>query len=151
MTKTNEITIQAPLYDTFSVASDLVRWPEWLAHYRYNKFLSKMPWGGIVKMAAVRDGLPTSWVSIFRIVAEDRQIQFEHLRSFLNATRGMKVIWQFDETPSGVHVRIIHEHRLRWPIIGGLVNDWVVGWFFIHNIANKTLAGLKKKMEGPAA
>ena len=148
MTKSNEIVVRAPLYDIFSVASDLERWPEWLAHYRYNRFLSKTPDGGIVKMKAVRDGLPTSWVSIYRIDAENRQMHFEHIRSFMNATRGMKVTWFFTETPEGINVRIDHIHELRWPLIGGLVNRWIVNGFFIDNIASKTLAGLKRKMEG---
>lgn len=148
MIKSNEIVINAPLYDTFSVASDLEHWPDWLSHYRYNTFLSKTPDGGIVKMKAVRDGIPTAWVSIYRIDAENRQMHFEHVKSFMNATKGMKVVWFFTETPEGVHIKIEHDHDLKWPLIGGLVNNWIVGWFFIHNIANKTLNGLKRKMEG---
>jgi len=67
MRTSNVITIRAPLYLIFSIASDLARWPDFLPHYRYNRFLSPMPWGGIVKMAAVRTGIPTSWISIYRI------------------------------------------------------------------------------------
>jgi ribosome-associated toxin RatA of RatAB toxin-antitoxin module len=147
----NEVTIQAPIYETFSVASDLERWPNFLSHYRYNKFLSKMPWGGIVKMACNRSGINTSWVSVYRIIPEEQQMHFEHVRSFMNATRGMKVVWQFTEVAGGgVHIRITHDHVLNWPVIGGVVNHLLVGRFFVHNIANKTLAGLKRHMESPA-
>ena len=147
MKTTNTITIRAPLATIFAAASDLARWPDFLPHYRYNRFLSAMPWGGIVKMSAVRSGIPTTWVSIYRVDTEHCRLHFEHLRSALNATRGMIVIWTFAETPEGVRVEISHELDLRWPLIGGLVSKYVVGLFFIHHIATLTLAGLKRKVE----
>jgi ribosome-associated toxin RatA of RatAB toxin-antitoxin module len=61
MRTVNTITIRAPLATIFATASDLARWPDFLPHYRYNRFLSAMPWGGIVKMSAVRSGIPTTW------------------------------------------------------------------------------------------
>lgn len=147
MRTSNVITIQAPLVDLFRVASDLARWPDFLSHYRYNRFLSPMPYGGIVKMAAVRTFIRTTWISTYRIDTEKRQLHFEHLRSTLNATRGMIVVWHFTETPEGVRVEITHDLHLRWPLIGGLVGKYVVGQFFIHHIASRTLAGLKRKVE----
>jgi len=147
MRTSNIITINAPLSLIFGVASNLPRWPEFLRHYRYNHFLSPMPWGGIVKMSAVRTFIPTTWISIYRIDTERRQLHFEHLRSTLNATRGMIVVWNFTETPEGVQVEITHDLDLRWPLIGGFVGKYLVGLFFIHHIASRTLAGLKRKVE----
>jgi len=147
MRTSNVITIRAPLYLIFSVASDLARWPDFLSHYRYNRFLSQMPWGGIVKMSAVRTGIPTTWISIYRIDTDKCQLCFEHLKSTLNATRGMIVVWHFTETPEGVLVEITHDLELRWPLIGGFVGKYIVGLFFIHYIATCTLAGLKRKVE----
>ena len=40
MRTSNVITIQAPLPRIFATASDLARWPDFLPHYRYNRFLS---------------------------------------------------------------------------------------------------------------
>jgi hypothetical protein len=148
MKTTNTITIRAPLPTIFATASDLARWPDFLPHYRYNRFLSPMPWGGIVKMSAGRSGIPTTWISIYRVDTEHCQLHFEHLRATLNATRGMIVIWNFTETKEGVIVEISHELDLRWPLIGGLVSKYIVGRFFIHHIATLTLAGLKRKVEG---
>jgi len=147
MRTSNVITIHGPLSTIFGLASDLPRWPEFLRHYRSNHFLSPMPWGGIVKMSAVRTFIPTTWISVYRIDAERRQLHFEHLRSTLNATRGMIVVWHFTETPEGVQVEITHDLDLRWPLIGGFVGKYIVGLFFIHHIANRTLAGLKRKVE----
>ena len=87
MRTSNVITIRAPLHVIYSVASDLARWPDFLPHYRYNRFLSPMPWGGIVKMSAVRTIIPTTWISEYRIDTEKCQLYFKHLKSTLNATR----------------------------------------------------------------
>jgi ribosome-associated toxin RatA of RatAB toxin-antitoxin module len=147
MRTSNVITIKAPTETIFAVASDLARWPDFLPHYRYNRFLSPMPWGGIVKMSAVRTIIPTTWVSVYHIDTERRELHFEHLRSAFNATKGMLVVWTFTETPEGVRVEITHDLELHWPLIGGFVNKYIVGLFFIHHIANQTLAGLKRKVE----
>jgi hypothetical protein len=147
MRTSNVITIKAPLHVIYSTASNLERWPDFLPHYRYNRFLSKMPWGGIVQMSAVRTIIPTTWISEYRIDTDKCQLYFKHLKAFLNATRGMIVIWYFTETPEGVRVEITHDLELRWPLIGGFVGKYIVGLFFIHHIATRTLAGLKRKVE----
>jgi hypothetical protein len=151
MRTTNVIVIRAPLERIFTTAADLARWPDFLSHYRYNRFLSVMPWGGIVKMSAVRSVIPTTWISEYRIEPEKPQLYFKHLRSALNATRGMEVIWHFTPTPEGVRVEITHDLDLHWPLIGGFVSKYIVGLFFIHHIASRTLAGLKRKVEGVPA
>ena len=148
MRTANVITIQAPLERIFKVASDLPRWPDFLPHYRYNRFLSTMPWGGIVKMSAVRTFIPTTWISEYRVDAEKPEMYFKHLKSALNATRGMIVVWTFTPTPEGIRVEITHDLELHWPLIGGFVSKYIVGLFFIHHIATRTLAGLKRKVEG---
>ena len=151
MRTSNVITIQAPIEAIYMEASDLARWPDFLPHYRYNRFLSKMPWGGIVKMSAVRTGIPTTWISEYRVDTEKRQLYFKHLKSAFNATRDMIVIWSFTETPEGVRVEITHDLELHWPLIGGFVAKYIVGQFFIHHIADRTLAGLKRKVESRKA
>jgi ribosome-associated toxin RatA of RatAB toxin-antitoxin module len=151
MRTSNDIVIQAPLERIFTTAADLARWPDFLSHYRYNRFLSAMPWGGIVKMSAVRSVIPTTWISEYRIEPEKPRLYFKHLRSAFNATRGMEVVWHFTPGPEGVKVEITHDLELHWPLIGGFVSRYIVGLFFIHHIASKTLAGLKRKVEASAA
>jgi ribosome-associated toxin RatA of RatAB toxin-antitoxin module len=147
MRTSNVIVINAPLERIFEVAADLPRWPDFLSHYRYNRFLSEMPWGGIVKMSAVRTIIPTTWISEYRVEREVPQLYFKHLKSACNATRGMIVVWHFTPTPEGVRVEITHDLELHWPLIGGFVAKYIVGFFFIHHIASLTLAGLKRKVE----
>ena len=110
-----------------------------------------MPWGGIVKMSAVRTFIPTTWISEYRIDTQKCQLYFKHLKSAFNATRGMEVVWHFTETPEGVRVEITHDLDLHWPLIGGFVGKYIVGLFFINHIATRTLAGLKRKVEGSSA
>ena len=144
----NVITISAPLERIFTTAADLPRWPDFLPHYRYNRFLSTMPWGGIVKMSAVRTFIPTTWISEYRVDTEKPELYFKHLKAAFNATRGMIVVWTFTRVPEGVRVEITHDLELHWPLIGGFVSKYIVGRFFIHHIATRTLAGLKRKVEG---
>ena len=148
MRTSNVITIQAPLHVIYNTAADLERWPDFLSHYRNNRNLSKMPHGGIIKMTAVRTIIPTTWISEYKIDTAKCQLYFKHLKSALNATRGMEVVWHFTQTPEGVRVEIVHDLELHWPLIGGFVGKYIVGLFFIHHIATRTLAGLKRKVEG---
>jgi ribosome-associated toxin RatA of RatAB toxin-antitoxin module len=148
MNLTDEITIRAPLVKIFAVASNLPRWPEFLPHYRSNQFISQTPSGGIVRMSCVSSRIGLTWISEFRIDPANRQLRFLHRKSTLNATRGMKVTWDFEELPGGfVHVTIHHRHDPKWALIGPPLTSWFAGRFFIHDIAGKTLAGLKRKVE----
>jgi len=148
MNLTDEITIRAPLVKVFAVASNLPRWPEFLPHYRSNRFISQTPSGGIVRMSCVSSRIGVTWISAFRIDPANPQLHFLHRKSTLNATRGMKVTWNFEELPGGfVHVTIHHRHDPKWALIGPALTSWVAGRFFIHDIAGKTLAGLKRKVE----
>jgi hypothetical protein len=56
----------------------------------------------------------------------------------------MEVAWILTPLEHGaVDVRIRHELRLAWPVIGGLVADRVVGPLFIEPIARRTLRTIK--------
>jgi ribosome-associated toxin RatA of RatAB toxin-antitoxin module len=148
MKHTSEITIQAPLAKIFAAASDLARWPEFLPHYRYNRFLSHTPSGGLVKSSWVRSGIPATAVVEYRIDTEKRQLHFHHLKSTLNATAGLTAIWTFKKLANGaIQVSITHEFKRKWPLLKLPGRDWIVAKFFINDIADRTLAGLKRKVE----
>ena len=125
---------------------DLSRWPKLLPHYRRVDFLRKEGARDIVRMAALRDGIPISWVSAFEADEALLELRFEHLRMW---TRGMRVTWTFTPTRDGTRVEIVHDltfrvRPLRWiaePIIGG---------FFIENVAGKTLRAFKRIIENGA-
>jgi len=102
-----------------------------------------------VEMAASRPfGLfryPTWWVSEMTVDRRAREIRYRHIRGI---TRQMDVVWRLVEGPDGVAVTIVHEWRgPAWPLIGPLVAQLVIGPVFIHGIASRTLAGIKREAE----
>jgi uncharacterized membrane protein len=144
----HSITIHAPLHKVFLAAADLTRWPEFLPHYRHNRFLSQTPSGGVVEMSCWHAGLPVTWVSEFRIDARGRELRFTHLRSTLNAISGADTVWSFVESPEGsVEVTVQHHHAAGWPIVGRLAPNKTLGRLLLQRITGKTLAGLKRKVE----
>ena len=146
MQKTNSIVMRAPKTVIFETAANLELWPTMLPHYRYIRFLERGPDRNIVIMAAKRSGIPISWMSE-QIIDRDRfEIRFHHLRAW---TKGMRVVWTFSETPAGVQVAISHDLRFRIRALAPIV-DLVIGDFFIHNIANKTLHCIKGYVEARA-
>src|ERR1700736_5386003 len=103
MHKTNSIIMRAPKMSIFETAANLELWPKILPHYRYIRYLERGADRNLVVMAAVRSGLPISWISE-QIIDRDRvEIHFHHLKAW---TKGMHVVWSFQETPAGVLVEI---------------------------------------------
>jgi hypothetical protein len=59
------------------------------------------------------------------------------------------VVWTFSDAPDGVLVTISHDLRFRIPALSPIV-DPIIGDFFIHNIASKTLCCMKAYVEARA-
>jgi aromatase len=137
------ILMHAPRLRIFETAANLEDWPRLLPHYRYIKYLERGPERNVVEMAAVRDGIPISWLSEQIIDRANLQVRFTHLRAW---TKGMRVVWTFRETPAGVLVEILHELKFRFAPLAPLA-ERIIGGFFIDNIANKTLRCLKEHVE----
>jgi ribosome-associated toxin RatA of RatAB toxin-antitoxin module len=146
MHKTNFLLMRAPKMAIFETAADLELWPKILPHYRYIQFLERGPDRNIVVMAARRSGIPISWTSEQIIDRERLEIRFLHLKAW---TKGMHVVWTFSDAPEGVCVTISHDLRFRVRALAPIV-DLVIGDFFIHNIAKKTLHCMKAYVEAKA-
>lgn len=135
--------MHAPKSAIFETAADLARWPEILPHYRYIHYLERGAQRNLVVMAAVRSGIPISWTSEQVIDRDRMEVRFHHLKAF---TKGMRVVWTFNETPAGVLVEILHDLRFRIPALAP-VADAIIGNFFIHHIAGETLRHMKTYLE----
>ena len=146
MHKTNSILMHTPKAAIFETAADLESWPKILPHYRYIEFLERGPDRNIVVMAAQRSGIPISWTSEQIIDRDKFEIRFHHLKAW---TMGMRVVWTFSDLPEGVLVTISHDLRFRIPALSPVV-DPIIGDFFIHNIASKTLRCMKAYVEARA-
>ncbi len=143
MNTQSTILIRAPKQEIFDCTSDLSRWPAILPHYRYITYLERGTDRHIVKMAAHRSGLPIAWTSEQTIDRAKHEIHFHHLKAF---TKGMTVVWTFDEKPEGTQVTIIHVLNFRIPALAPVAEP-IIGGFFIDNIAHKTLATFKSHLE----
>lgn len=139
----NSIIMHAPKQTIFETAANLELWPKILPHYRYIRYLERGEKHNVVVMAAVRSGIPISWTSEQTIDRERCEVRFHHLKKF---TKGMNVVWTFDETPDGVLVQIIHDMKFRVPPLAPIA-DPVIGGFFIHYVANQTLQHMKTYLE----
>jgi hypothetical protein len=152
MRTVDRIRVHAPFARVFAAASSVARWPSILPHYRWVRRLDD----GLVEMAAWRPfarGLvkyPTWWVSEMTIDRPAGEIRYKHVRG---VTTGMEVTWRLVEDGGGsandIDVEIVHTWEgPRWPVIGKLAANLVIGPVFIHGIASRTLAGIKKAAEG---
>jgi len=146
MHKTNSILMHAPKTAIFDAAANLELWPRILPHYRYIRFLERGRDRNIVVMAARRSGIPISWTSEQIIDRERLEIRFLHLKAW---TKGMHVVWTFSDARDGVLVTISHDLRFRIPALSPIA-DPIIGDFFTHNIANKTLRCMKAYVEARA-
>ena len=146
MHKINSIVMHAPKMLIFKTAANLELWPKILPHYRYIHYLERSPNRNVVVMAATRSGIPISWTSEQIIDREKCEVRFHHLKAW---TKDMRVVWTFEDTPTGVLVKISHDLRFRISLVAPIV-DPIIGVFFIHNIANKTLRCMKAYVEARA-
>ena len=146
MHKINSLVMHAPKMKVFETAANLELWPKILPHYRYIHYLERSPNRNVVVMAATRSGIPISWTSEQIIDREKCEVRFHHLKAW---TQDMRVVWTFEDSPTGVLVKISHGLRFRIAVVAPIV-DLLIGDFFIHNIANKTLRCMKASVEASA-
>ncbi len=144
MHQENTILIRADRAHIFDTVADLDRWPQRLPHYRWIRTIQHSGDARIVNMAARRGWIPIRWTSLFVVDRANWEIRFTHLKAF---TRGMHVVWTFTPTADGILVRIAHDLDLGWPLIGRFVAKQIIGRFFIHPVASRTLADFKKRLE----
>jgi uncharacterized membrane protein len=141
------VTIAAPYERIFRLAADIERWPEILPHYRYVRRLADIGDDRQYAMGARRGLIPVTWRAIQRPLPEARRIEFEHTGG---VTRGMVVAWRFEPAGESWDVSIHHQLELRWPLIGGVVAERIIGPQFIDAIAGRTLRTIKRLAEAGA-
>ena len=141
------VTMAAPYERIFRLAADIERWPEILPHYRYVRRLADIGDDRQYAMGARRGLIPVTWRAIQRPLPEARRIEFEHTGG---VTRGMVVAWRFKPAGEAWDVSIHHQLELRWPLIGGVVAERIIGPQFIDAIAGRTLRTIKRLAEAGA-
>ena len=127
-------------------SANLELWPKILPHYRYIRFLERGPDRNVVVMAATRSGIPISWTSEQIIDRDKLEIHFHHLKAW---TKGMRVVWTFSESGRRRAGNDFTRFAVSIPPLAPIVNP-IIGDFFIHNVANKTLHCMKAYVEARA-
>jgi uncharacterized membrane protein len=148
METTTSIQVRADRDVVYALASAVERWPAILPHYRWVRVLQDEGTRRVVEMAARRDAIPVRWTAIQELYPEERRIAFRHIGGI---TRGMEVAWTLVPNQDGVHVRIWHAFRPRWPLVPDALVRLVVGQFFVHNIASRTLRRIKELAEADSS
>ena len=146
-TKTNSIVVNAAPEAIYRLAAATERWPEYLPHYRLVRVLSGDALVRTVEMAAWRDFIPIRWVAEQINDPKIPHIRFRHVAGW---TKGMDVEWIFTPRGDRTEVQIVHRLAFRFPIAADWLGEHIVGDFFIHNVANKTLARMKQLAEAGA-
>lgn len=141
----NEILIKAPPQRIYALAAATERWPQILPHYRYVRILESEGARRVVEMGALRGRIPVSWRAEQTNDPLRPHIGFRHVAGW---TKGMAVQWLFEPASGGTRVVIEHELDFRFPVAARAIGRHVIGGFFIHSIANATLARIKMLAEG---
>lgn len=149
MITVDRLVMRAPRDRVFAAAADVERWPAILPHYRYVRLLERRPDGGLVEMSANRPfgplDWPTWWTSEMWIDRGRHEVRYRHVRGI---TTGMDVVWRLAPHPDGTDVTIVHEwDGPAWPLIRWPAANWVIGPVFVHGIASRTLAGIRRAVE----
>lgn len=150
MATLDEAIVRAPVEKIFSLAKNVEQWPAHLPHYRSVTFRSRnRDGGGVVEMSANRPfgplNWPTWWLSHMTVDDTIPNIRYRHIEGI---TRGMDVEWVFTPHAEGTHVRVFHVwDGPDWPFIRVAAAVGVIGPVFVHGIASRTVAGLKKVAE----
>jgi uncharacterized membrane protein len=149
MRTVDRIQMNAPMDRVLRAAVEVERWPTILSHYRWVRTLDHRGDTVLVEMAAWRPfgrlKYPTWWVSEMRVDHAGAAVHYRHVRGI---TTGMDVVWQLEPTADATTVTIVHQwNGPAWPLIGPPAAAWVIGPVFIHGIASRTLAGIKRHVE----
>jgi len=141
----NRIIIDAPWARVFDAAQRVEEWPLFLRHYRR---VEVEPWQGLereVRMSASRDGFPCWWTALQRPERPAKRIHYVHTRSAF--TRGMEVWWILKPLgPGRTEVTLTHTMPPE-PPLRAWFRQRIVGDLFVCAIAERTLAGVKLRLE----
>ena len=119
-----------------------------MPHYRYVRVLALDGATRTVEMAARHGFVPLRWTAEQVNDPLRPHIAFRHVKG---PTRGMDVEWIFTPLDDAhTRVRIVHRLAFIFPVAADFFGKYVVSDIFIHGVASKTLAHMKRLAESGA-
>jgi ribosome-associated toxin RatA of RatAB toxin-antitoxin module len=128
----------------FDLARNVEGWSRLRPEYRWFRVLNRGPHSLTFEMGGWIRFWPARWTAVQEPRPDEQRIIFRHIRGI---TRGMAVEWRFIPDGKEVSVELVHDLEMRWPLIGRLVADLIVGPIFIDFTARKTLLAVKQHAE----
>jgi len=120
-----------------------------LPHYRSVRVLEGREGTRTVEMSARHGFVPLRWTAEQTNDPVRPHIAFHHVAG---PTRGMDVEWIFTPLDAAhTRVQIVHRLAYRFPVAADFFGKYVVSDIFIHGVASKTLAHIKRLAEAGAA
>jgi coenzyme Q-binding protein COQ10 len=149
----DQIDVQASPQRVFDVAADVERWPDILPHYRWVRLRRRDSEPTLVEMAAWRPfpgfNWPTWWTSEMWVDQPNLEVRYRHIEG---VTSGMDVVWKVSPKGPGAHIALTHDWEgPAWPLIRKPAAALVILPVFVHGIASRTLAGVKRRAEASYA
>ncbi len=133
--------VEASPERVFAVVSNLGEYDRLTDDYSGSRVLEEREDGVVVERQGRVFGLPMRWVSLGKVVGNDR-VEFVQLKGPL---RGMVTVWRVRPEGQGTRVSIVHRYAPRFP--GG---DWlarnVVHRLVVGKMARRFLAGVERLM-----
>ncbi len=140
----HEATIQAAPETIFDLVAAVENWPSLDRAYRWCRILDRSQARIVFEMGGSIRGFPARWMATQERFPAQHRIVFRHIGGL---TRGMYVEWALTPGTGGVRVVLTHDLILRWPLIGPLASDLVIGPLFIDWIATRTMEQVKRVAE----
>ena len=140
----HQLVVQAQAARAYQLAAAVEDWPRLLPHYRWVRILREEGNRRLVAMGARHRGIPLAWRCEPELQPDLPRLLFRHVDGI---TKGMTAEWTFEPGPDGLHVRVLHDLELRWPLVGGFLSDRVIGPYFVAPISEKTLLTIGKLSE----
>jgi len=131
------------------LAAATERWPLLLPHYRWVRVLEERGPTRVVEMAARHGIVPLRWTAEQTNDPLRPHIAFRHIAG---PTRSMDVEWTFTPLDDGTtRVRIVHRLAFVFPFAAEFLGRYVVSDIFLHGVASRTLAHMKRLAEADSA
>jgi ribosome-associated toxin RatA of RatAB toxin-antitoxin module len=144
----HRVHVDAPYETVFALARDVEGWTRLLRDYRWCRVIERTGSKMVFAMGGWIRGWPGRWTAVQDAMPDQRRLRFRHIRGI---TKGMDVEWRFEPAGSSVHVELVHDLTMGWPLIGRWVGDWIVGPIFVDHITQRTLRAVKAEAERLAA